>query len=181
MILTYSQYRELNNNDDVDASSFVESVIESLNEHGSLSYDEMVSLFEEVAEFHGYEITDLDAYVQSLSSLLNSYISENIDENDQYSYTLNNDVVNEDFLKTAKGVKSLFAKKDPGFLGHASNIIGGVAKAHGKAAAAGHKAAVKKQQNLMKHDYKMAKLSGKTAAGGFDNYAKLSSTANNRY
>lgn len=173
MILTYSQYRELNN-DGVDASLFIKSVIESLNEHGSLSYDEMVSLFEEVAEFYGYEVTDTDAYVQSLSSLLDSYVSESIDENDEYSYTLTDDAINEFF--------GPFKKKEPeGFMGHASSIIGGVAKAHGKAAAAGHKAGVKKQKNLMKHDYKMAKLSGKTAAGGFDNYAKLSSTANNRY
>ena len=66
-------------------------------------------------------------------------------------------------------------------MGHISGMVGGAAKEYSKGQKANAKAGLKKQKNLMGHDYKMAKLSAKSRDGGFDNYQKLAGSANNRY
>lgn len=191
MILSYSEFREQQND---NSTEILVTVVEQLQEYGELSFDNMLELFENVAEFHGYEIEDFDEYVNSLAESLLPYLNVSTNESDENFYSLNSDLIEEGVFGKAAGalahkdagraignagkIKGLFAKST---MGHISGMVGGAAKEYSKGQKANAKAGLKKQKNLMGHDYKMAKLSAKSRDGGFDNYQKLAGSANNRY
>lgn len=195
MIVSYEEYK-LNENDYLNDYSgiILETVVQNLYEYGELSESNMEELF-------GFINENIESYNVDIPALLSNYshiIDESYDSNaDEYVYSLTNrgiqlyeldwnlgrektstDKKTGDETTTKWGLGSKKART--GWAG-ALDSLGGMHKQHVKGQATQAKLAAKKNKQLQRHDYRMAKLSAKSKDNAFDSYSKLASTSNNRY
>lgn len=192
MIVSYNDYK-LNENflpeDNID--TILVTIMQNLYENEVLSESDMYDLFDFINEsIESYNI-DIPLIISNNLDLFDEFVHE-----DEYYYSLTKRGIDlyeselnelelsrgssKNWLGKDQGKRAWKLKMGSGPLGAASKMASGAFKKYQKGQNLKAKLADKKANTLLKHDYKMAKLSAKSKDNAFDSYQKLSGSHNAR-